>query len=330
MNYDSEKVHAVWYQQKQPSKIQLLLSKLFGGVVAFRKYLYKIKILRSHKVKAPVFVIGNITAGGGGKTPVVIWLTNKLRELGHKPGIISRGYGGKRDVEPMYVTPHTSAAASGDEALLLARKTEAPVFVAKKRIKAARQLIRQYQVNCIVSDDGMQHYALHRDAEIVMIDAALGLGNERMLPAGPLREKKERLQDVDMVLYKGHKEDAAYYEFKPGEIYQLNKPSQKAKLSDFRSQKLHAMAGIANPDSFFKMLSAQGLAIIKRYLPDHHQLKPEDFEFEDDFPILITEKDAVKCTDFALDNVWVVSMEIEMNAQAETAFKDLIDRVLHV
>ncbi|WP_395375081.1 tetraacyldisaccharide 4'-kinase [Marinicella sp. W31] len=328
MNYDSEKIHAVWYRQKKPGWLKLLLSKLFAGVVALRGFLYQKKILRSHKVKAPVIVVGNITAGGGGKTPVVIWLVNKLRAMGHKPGVISRGYGGKRDVEPMFVTPHTSATASGDEALLLARKTEAPVFVAKKRIKAARQLLKQYPVNCIVSDDGMQHYALQRDAEIVMVDAALGFGNERMLPAGPLREKKQRLDNVDLILYKGEKAEAAYYEFKPGKIYQLNKPSQEAQLSDFRSQKLHAMAGIANPDSFFQMLSAHGLAIIKRYLPDHHQIQPEDFEFDDEYPILITEKDAVKCADFNISNVWVVSLEIKMNAQAETELQSLLERLM--
>lgn len=324
MKFNSEKTTRLLYGDSEPGRFRRMMANIFQWLVKARRNLYRLGLLKVHHVKVPVIVVGNITVGGGGKTPVVIWLVDKLRSMGYRPGVISRGYGGKRKVEPMLVTPHASAAATGDEPLLIAKKADVPVFVAKKRANAARQLIQQYPIDCVISDDGMQHYALHRDAEILMLDAQLGLGNELSLPAGPLRESKERMDTVNMVLYKGVREGSAYYRYYPDVIYQLNKSSVTRNLRDFRNQKLHAMAGIANPDSFFTMLSEHGLAVIKTYLPDHHEWSETDFDFDDDYPILITEKDAIKCSEFGVKNVWVVSMSIEMNVQAENELNELI------
>ncbi|MCF6300302.1 MAG: tetraacyldisaccharide 4'-kinase, partial [Proteobacteria bacterium] len=258
-----------------------------------------------------------------------IWLVNELKRMKLKPGVISRGYGGKRKVEPMFVTANANPQASGDEPLLIARKAKVPVAVGKNRYKAAKMLHKDYHVNCLVSDDGMQHYALHRDMEIVMLDAQWQLGNEMMMPAGPLREPKQRLETVDLIIYKGHTDQGHHYTSNIGSIYKLNKPSIKKKVEDFRSQKLYAMAGIANPNSFFSMLSAHGLAVIKKYLSDHHEFTDSDFEYEHDYPILITEKDAVKCEHIDRDNVWVVSLEIEMSTATKRHYRKLIRKVLN-
>ncbi len=166
-------------------------------------------------------IVGNISVGGVGKTPMVIWLVNKLQSQGVKVGVVSRGYGGKREHEPLLVIPQTSAKASGDEALLIAKHTNAPVFVGKNRVKAAKKLLLDYRVDIIIADDGLQHYALKRDLEFVLIDAKYGLGNEKLLPAGPLREDKSRLDSVDMVIYKGEKIDCDYFEHEPLMVYAL-------------------------------------------------------------------------------------------------------------
>ncbi|WP_218944285.1 tetraacyldisaccharide 4'-kinase [Marinicella rhabdoformis] len=302
-----------------------MLSKAFQKIAALRRKVYRLGLLRSTQLKVPVIIVGNITAGGGGKTPMVIWLVNHLKTLGYKPGIISRGYGGKRKVEPMFVTPHADAHASGDEALLMAQKTQAPVMVGKDRAKAGKQLIAQYNVNVIVSDDGMQHYALKRDIEIVMLDAKWQTGNNMFLPAGPLREPLTRLDEADIVIYKGSFPDKHHYELGIKSIYPLGHPSKQIDITTFRSQKIHAVAGIANPNSFFNLLSKEGLAIIKKPLPDHHEIAFDDLCFDDDYPIMITEKDAVKCDQFDSKNIWVVQLKIIMKPDTIHQINGLIE-----
>ncbi len=324
MKDKEEQIRAIWYGQQTPKLWARMLSHVFARLAAFRRKLYQLGLLRSHKLKVPVIIVGNITAGGGGKTPMVIWLVNHLKSMGYKPGIISRGYGGKRKVEPMFVTPHADAHASGDEPLLMAQKTQAPVMVGKDRVKAGQQLIAQYNVNIIISDDGMQHYALKRDAEIVMLDANWETGNNRFIPAGPLREPLSRLDQVDLVVYKGDKADSHGYQLAIASVYPLGHPSQSQDIATFRSQKIHAVAGIANPNSFFKLLSQHGLAIVKNPLPDHHQISTEDLTFDDEHAVMITEKDAVKCQNIQAKNIWVVRLEIIMKTQTQTAIEQLI------
>lgn len=301
---------------------------VFARLVALRGWLYRVGLKRTHKVNVPVLVVGNITAGGGGKTPMVIWLAQHLQSLGYKPGIVSRGYGGKRKVEPMFVTANANPAASGDEPLLMAKKTQLPVMVGKDRVKACRMLIKNYSVNVIVADDGLQHLALGRDAEIVMLDARWRTGNHQMIPAGPLREPLERLNSVDLVVFKGHMEDQHHYEIGLAGIHQLNHPSVTQDVAEFRNKKVVAMAGIANPDSFFSLLAAAGMAIVKQPLPDHHEISEADFAPYEDTAVLITEKDAVKCENMNLPHVWVVKMELHMPAATRQAMDDLIQRVM--
>ncbi|MCX7554728.1 tetraacyldisaccharide 4'-kinase [Marinicella sp. S1101] len=325
---NEDKIRKRWYGGADVGFFTKLAAAVFAKLVAFRRKLYAIGLLKSHKLKVPIIVVGNITAGGGGKTPLVIWLVEQLQQAGYKPGIISRGYGGKRKVEPMFVTANANPAATGDEPLLMAKKTKLPVMVGKDRVKAAKSLIQNYSVNVIVADDGMQHYAMQRDAEIVMLDAKWRTGNHLMIPAGPLREPLERLNEVDLVVFKGVVEQQHHYEFTIDQIHQLNHPSVTKEITEFRNKKVVAMAGIANPDSFFSMLSAAGMAIIKYPLPDHHDIKATDFDPHKDTTVLITEKDAVKCEDMKLDNVWVVTMRVVVPEKTQAAVKDLIQKVM--
>lgn len=325
---NESKLLAIWYGGQAPGPLLRALSWIFKHASKFRRWLYKSKLFKSHQVKVPVIIVGNITAGGGGKTPMVIWLVNHLKSKGYRPGIISRGYGGKRKVEPMFVTPQANAAATGDEPLLMARNTQVPVMVGKDRVKAAKQLIAQYNVNVVVSDDGMQHYALKRDAEIIMLDASWQTGNNHFIPAGPLREPLSRLQTANLVVYKGSLEGHLHYTMTIQSIYKLNNPSIERELSGLRNQKIHAMAGIANPDSFFKLLSKHGLAVIKHPLPDHHTYSEQDFTFSKEDLILMTEKDAVKCAEYTDKDIWVVKVAAQPSELAEETIDTLIDEVM--
>jgi len=327
MLFNEDKIRKRWYGKGVVSWWSKLVARLFGTMVALRKKLYDLGLLKKHRLKVPVIIIGNITAGGGGKTPFVIWLVNHLKSLGYQPGVVSRGYGGKRKVEPMLVTPNANPLASGDEPLLIAKSTQRPVVVGKNRVKAAKTLVNNHHVNIVISDDGLQHYALDRQLEVVMLDAQWQTGNGLMIPAGPLREPLERLETVDMVIYKGLMASKNYYEIEVLNIYQLNHPSITKPLADFRNQKVLVMAGIANPESFFTLLSAAGLAVVKRPLPDHHEFTEQDFEAENDMMVLITEKDAVKCEHIQNTNTWVVAVGIQVNDATVKKVNQLIENI---
>lgn len=319
-----EKLNEIWYKGSKAPFYYAVLSRLFAGLSAFRRKLYQIGLLKSHRIKCPVVIIGNISVGGVGKTPFAIWLVNQLQASGLKVGVVSRGYGGKREHEPLLVIPQTSSKASGDEALLIAKNTGAPVFVGKNRVKAAKKLLIDYRVDVIIADDGMQHYALQRDVEIALIDAKYGLGNEKLLPLGPLREKKNRLDSVDMVIFKGKMPGQHYFEYQPFMVYQVGHIKNQKPLNSFRNQHINAVAGIAHPDSFFNMLSEQGLAIIKNPLSDHEQLTEKHFQFDNDYPVFITEKDAVKCDGMKLENVWVVVLKLVVKEETKKNVLDIV------
>ncbi len=328
MAVNEDKVRKRWYGGGKVGLLSKMLAAIFSVVVASRTKLYGLGLFKTHRLKVPVLIVGNITAGGGGKTPMVIWLANHLKSMGYRPGIVSRGYGGKRKVEPMYVTPNANPLASGDEPLLMAKSTQLPVMVGKDRVKAAKALIKNYSVNVIVADDGLQHLALGRDAEIVMLDAKWRTGNHLMMPAGPLREPLERLNSVDLVVFKGFFENQHHYELTIDCIHQLNHSQNTKDLSEFRNQKVVAMAGIANPNGFFSLLSNVGMAIIKHPLPDHHQFIAKDFEDQQETMVLITEKDAVKCEQMKLSNVWVVKVKVAMPEKTLKALNQIIEKVM--
>ncbi|MEO1767111.1 tetraacyldisaccharide 4'-kinase [Thiobacter aerophilum] len=297
----------------------LPLAALFGLAAALRRSLYRLGWLTVTRLSVPVLVVGNIAVGGTGKTPLVIALARRLREAGYHPGIVSRGYGGVVGL-PRAVSPQSDPLQVGDEPVLLARASGCPVWVGRARVQTAQALLAQHpEVDLIISDDGLQHYALARDVEIVVVDAQRWFGNGQLLPAGPLREPTWRLQTVDAVVINGWLPGAPLkrHEFTMrlmGEVlYNLRNPALKARPEVFAGQTLVAMAGIGHPERFFEHLRNLGLAILPRPLPDHHRFTPADLEEAAGRPIVMTEKDAVKCAGFAGDEVWVLPVCAELD-----------------
>ncbi len=283
------------------------LSGLFRAVVWLRRRAYRGGLLKVHKLSVPVIVVGNITVGGTGKTPLVAWLAGFLKEAGYAPGIVMRGYGGKARHWPQQVRPDSDPVVVGDEAVLLARHSQCPMAVGPDRAAAAQALIEHHACTVIIADDGLQHYALARDIEILVIDGVRRFGNGMCLPAGPLREPLSRLKEVDLVVTNGLAGRQEYpMKMVGGVARRLNDPLSECPLAQFAGQTVHAVAGIANPLRFFTSLRNAGLRIVEHPFPDHHAFKPEDVSFEDGAPVLMTEKDAVKCRRFARDHDWYV------------------------
>jgi tetraacyldisaccharide 4'-kinase len=301
-----------WYARRAPLLLRPL-SWLFRGVVALRAGLYRLGWRTVDHPGIPVVVVGNITVGGAGKTPVVLWLAARLRERGVVVGIASRGYGG-RDRGPRIVDAAASAAEVGDEALLLARVSGVPVCVARQRASAARELAR-CGCQLVLCDDGLQHLALRRDLEVAVVDARRGLGNGALLPAGPLREPARRLEQVDFVLLNGEgtargltalsRARAISFHLELGEAHSLSDGARRT-LRDFAGGPVHAVAGIGDPQRFFAALEAAGLKLVAHAFPDHHPFVRSDLAFGDQRPVLMTQKDAVKCETFADGRLWCV------------------------
>ena len=300
------------------------LALLFSAMSGLRRLSYRRGWLKAISVGVPVIIVGNITAGGSGKTPLVIWLVNWLRVQGYRPGVVSRGYGGSAHgcVE---VQPDSAAAEVGDEPLLIRIKADVPVVVGRDRVAAARTLIAHHQVDLIVADDGLQHYRLHRDIELAVIDTVTGLGNGWPLPAGPLREPPGRLRNVDAVVQvmRGSAQPidplpvtAWRADYTAGQAYRLRAPQEKMALSDLPSRDWLAITGIGRPQGFFDMLQARGVRFSSRAFADHHAFNQEDLPAEG--AVLMTEKDAVKCKSFAGSDWWAV----ELNVAPETGFID--------
>ena len=274
---------------------------------------YKKGWLTATKVSVPVIVVGNITVGGTGKTPLVIWIAELLKQAGYKPGIISRGYGGIASSWPQQVREDSDSRVVGDEAKILARRANCPVAVGPIRVDSANALIEHYQCDIIISDDGLQHYALERDIEIAMVDGERRYGNRHLLPAGPLREPVSRLETVDMVVCNGLA-SVDEYPFKVEGIEAVNilDESKKVLLESFVKQPLHAIAGLGNPSRFFSHLQKFGLKFEPHVFPDHFAYTQKDIQFSDDKRVLMTEKDAVKCTMIVNEEHWYVPIRAQM------------------
>jgi len=261
----------------------------------------------------PVVVVGNITVGGTGKTPMVIWLVERLRDYGFNPGVVTRGYLGSASAgEPLHVNEDTPAAQAGDEAVLLARRLRCPVVACANRVLAVRSLIANAEVDVVVSDDGLQHYALKSDFNVVVVDGARGLGNGRLLPAGPLREPAARLDTADLVCVNGSPwsyAGAVQFKLLATTVVQLSDGSQ-LPLSAFSGRRVHAAAAIGNPARFFDLLRDAGCIVDERAFPDHALIPQECLSFADDDPVLITEKDAVKYAQGMPDGIWSVNVDV--------------------
>jgi tetraacyldisaccharide 4'-kinase len=297
----------------------LPVAALFAAIAALRRLAYRCRLLRNEQAGVPVIVVGNITAGGTGKTPLVLWLAQFLAARGRQPGIISRGYGAAR-TDPRAVPVDGAARDYGDEPCLLARRAACPVWVGINRAATARALRAAHpEIDVIISDDGLQHYRLARDIEIAVIDGARGLGNGWPLPAGPLREPASRLAEVDAVIING--DDAAgiaqrhpqamTMRLAGNEFRKLLNPAHAADAAHFRRQRVHAVAGIGNPQRFFKHLQQLGLECATHAFPDHHAYRPQDIDFPDADSIVMTQKDAVKCEPFATGRHWALVVTAE-------------------
>lgn len=296
------------------------LAALYAAVSWLRRLAYRRGWLTAIPVGAPVIIVGNLTAGGSGKTPLTIWLVNWLRARGYRPGVVSRGYGGAaRDC--VDVQPDSNPVEVGDEPLLIHLKTTAPVVVGRDRVAAARTLLARHPgVDVIVSDDGLQHYRLQRDIELVVIDAATGLGNGWPLPAGPLREPRSRLSSVDAVIQavRGTAQPHPYgpktwrADYTAGQAWRLRAPLERRALRDLPQHDWLAVTGIGRPQGFFDMLHAHGVRFSPRPFADHHAFQPQDLPAEG--AVLMTEKDAVKCRSFAGTDWWVLELDVAPEA----------------
>ena len=331
----------LWYRRRLAIALLPLLpvSWLFRMIVWLRNRLYRYGVLRWYQLPVPVIVIGNLTVGGSGKTPLVLWLVESLRAQGWQPGVISRGYGGVADgVHPVLLDSASSFV--GDEPLLLARRSGVPVFIGRDRVAAAQALRAAHpECNVIISDDGLQHYRLQRSVEIAVFDGR-GAGNGQLLPAGPLRESLQRLSTATAVVWNVVPEtpdktqraiiEATLPQFEmrlSGQYFVSLSDAQRCCLaSDLRGKRLYAMAGIGNPSRFFAQLEAMGLEFEAHPFPDHHIYGAADLAFALDGVLLMTEKDAVKCAALTTHEAWVLPVTARIDRAP--GGKSLLDTIL--
>lgn len=326
-------IHRVWYKGAAFGWLMLPLSALYWLVTTSRRFLYRCGILKTEKLSVPVVVVGNITAGGTGKTPIVIWLAQELRAREFSPGIVSRGYGGSATSATVRVDRHSEPAVVGDEPVLLARHSGCPVSVDSDRVRAAKALVNE-GADVIIADDGMQHYRLARDYEICLIDGARGLGNRRLLPSGPLRELPQRLSEVDQVLVNGvmtaterqsvAEQNAIPFEVVAVEVCRLNE-SLTRPIERFAGTTVHAVAGIGNPARFFALLRSFDIQVIEHPFTDHAVLQPSDLQFGDDLAVFMTEKDAVKIGRHVEDKIWYVPVTVSIEPALALPMIEQID-----
>ena len=293
-----EQSPAYWYGDAPVPWLARGLSSLYAGATSLRRGMYARGWLRRQHPGVPVVVVGNITAGGAGKTPLTIALVERLRAAGWNPGVASRGYGREEAGTPAWVTADTAVTHAGDEPLLIARRTGAPVRVDRDRAAAARALAAA-GCDIVVCDDGLQHYRLARDVEIEVIDGRRRYGNGRLMPAGPLRELPARAARCDFRVVNGG--TSGFGEWSMTLVADQALPlagGRALPLSSFAGQRVQAVAGIGDPERFFAMLRELGIAVVPHAFPDHHRYSAADFEFGSRLPVLMTEKDAVKCAAF--------------------------------
>jgi len=306
-----------WYGDARVPLHARALSALFGSGAGLRRGLYRRGLLRARQVERPVVVVGNLVAGGSGKTPLTIALVERLRAAGWTPGIASRGYGRADAGTARWVEAGTDPALGGDEPVVLAARTGVRVRVDGDRVAAARALVAE-GCDIVVCDDGLQHYRLARDLEIEVIDGRRRYGNGRLLPAGPLREPPERGESCDFrvlnvgtdtELAAGFGEWPMWFEPGPARPMAGGRPQP---LSAFAGQRVHAVAGIGDPERFFAMLRGQGIAVVPHAFGDHHRYSADDLRFGSDLPVLLTEKDAVKCAAFATERYFSVGIDAQL------------------
>lgn len=300
---------------------------LFGMLAWLRRQLYRTGMLRSFALPVPVVIVGNISVGGTGKTPLTLALVQQLVLHGYHPLIISRGYKSSAS-QPYRVENGMSPLACGDEPLLMAGRKLCPVWVGNNRVATAR-IALQHHPDCdvVLSDDGLQHYRLRRDVEIAVVDGLRKFGNSRLMPAGPLREPVSRLKEVDAIVINGGMPASGEFamQLEGKDFYRLVNPTIRMQAENFRQTRNHAIAGIGHPQRFFDKLTSLGITFTPHAFPDHHPYVANELSFPECDAILMTEKDAVKCAAFADARYWV----LRVDAEVDSALTDLILRKIH-
>lgn len=324
-------MRSIWYGNNPLKYLLLPFSAVFWALSGVRRLLFVLRLKKTHRFSAPVIVVGNITVGGTGKTPLVVWLSQHLRAKGYHPGIVARGYGGKASHWPQQVRADSDPVMVGDEAVLLARLSACPVCVAPERPAAIQELLEHTDCDIVLSDDGLQHYAMGRDLEIVVIDGERGFGNGFLLPAGPLRELPGRLRKADLLISNGSwREGVPSMTIREPQVLPLLDLSEQPQpLSKASGETVHAVAGTGNPQRFFALLEHYGLKVIPHAFRDHRVYREKDLRFEDDLPVLMTEKDAVKYARFATGKHWLVRIEMAPDAAFTTEFDQLLQGLKH-
>lgn len=329
-------IHDTWYGDSPYGLLLLPFAWLYRAVTVCRRRLYSSGVFRTHRLSVPVIVIGNITAGGTGKTPLTVWLAQQLGESGLAPAIVSRGYRGKVGPVPLRVTVDSDPAIVGDEAVLMARHCDCPVIVHPDRVAAARLAI-ELGANVVVSDDGLQHYRLSRDFEIVVVDGERLFGNRRLLPAGPLREPLSRLDTIDQIVVQCEGGDEVKLALRKSDLSPVNFRLQISAIcrpddsdirssADFAGAIVHALAGIGNPGRFFRLLEAHGIEVIPHPVGDHAPISARQLDFGDGRDVLMTEKDAVRIRWSGARNCWYVPVDVVID-DADT--EQLMNRICH-
>lgn len=325
-----------WYQSAWWLWLLLPFSWLFRLIASVRRWLYQAGILSSYHVTVPVIVVGNISVGGTGKTPLVVALITRLQKAGFKPGVVSRGYGSQASQYPHTVNTLDTAELAGDEPLLIVRRTGVPVVIGANRGQAVNQLLMSFDCDVVVTDDGLQHYALQRDIECVVVDSQRGFGNKQCLPVGPLREPLSRLKTVNFIIANGgvnHSMPALAptfgMELQASTLTRLTTGEQvsiQEWLAQFSSEQkhsgikqVHALAGIGNPNRFFTTLRGFGFEVIEHVFADHYAYQAKDINFGDKLPIIMTEKDAVKIQPFADERCWYLAVDAAIDEQFYTS-----------
>jgi tetraacyldisaccharide 4'-kinase len=315
----------VWYKDNFIGLCLLPLSMVFHDMARLRRYLYRIGLLKSHKLPVPVIIVGNITVGGTGKTPLTIFLATLLKQSGYKPGIICRGYGGQAEHWPQQVTADSDPRQIGDEPVLIARRTGCPVLVGPERVAATKQMLDKSDCNVIISDDGLQHYSLQRDIEIIVIDGERRFGNRYCLPSGPLREALSRIHEVDFLVCNGvNAEENEYSMIVEGTEAVNLLTGNKKPLNHFKNKACHAVVGMGNPQRFFALLDNAEISYEAHVFPDHHHYLEAELQFGAEREVLMTEKDAVKCSGFAKNNHWFIPVQAKL---PETFTEKLLEKL---
>jgi tetraacyldisaccharide 4'-kinase len=322
------RLQEIWYGPRSPGVLLRAVAKVFGLVTKLRRKCYAFGWLRQTKLPVPVVVVGNLVAGGTGKTPTTIALIKALRRCGYVPGAVSRGYG-RHDTKLRMVTEKSMAEDVGDEPLLIAISTGAPVAVHANRVKAGRALLAMHpDVNIIIADDGLQHLALSRDVEILLIDGEREFGNGLLMPAGPMRETMKPLERFPIRIATRKPSNLAnfFLPFRTADcVWNLHDQSIVQPLSAWKNQDIAAIAGIANPQMFFDQLASHGLRVCARAYPDHRNFESSDLDFAGQRDIFCTAKDAVKLR--ALNNakrIWVVPLDVELDANLLSTLLELV------